>query len=145
MVVLAIHPSLARNGRRGQQAREHFRRRRRLAERGEGQLLCLFDVRRLRHWTPIHRRIVGERAIRDLGDDIAVIAHAKLAVGRDLAHPHGMQIPFLEDALDFRLASALDHHQHALLRFGEHDFVRRHTGLALRNERDVDVHAGAAA
>ena len=38
-----------------------------------------------------------------------------------------------------------DDEQHALLRFGEHDFVRRHAGLALRHERHVDLDAGAAA
>ena len=56
-----------------------------------------------------------------------------------------MQIPFLENALDLGFAAALDDHQHALLRFGEHDFVRRHARFALRNQRDVDLDARAAA
>ena len=34
-----------------------------------------------------------------------------------------------------RLAAALDDEQHALLRLGQHDLVRRHAGLALRHER----------
>ncbi len=56
-----------------------------------------------------------------------------------------MQIPFLEDAFDLRFASALGDQQHPFLRFGQHDFVRRHAGFALRHEGDVDLHAGAAA
>ena len=40
---------------------------------------------------------------------------------------------------------ALGDEQHPLLRFGQHDLVRRHAGLALRHERDVDLDAGAAA
>ena len=39
----------------------------------------------------------------------------------------------------------LTHEQHALLRFGQHDLVRRHAGLALRHVHDVDLDAGAAA
>ena len=35
--------------------------------------------------------------------------------------------------------------QHAFLRFAEHDFVRRHAGFALRNFREIDFDARAAA
>ena len=38
-----------------------------------------------------------------------------------------------------------DDEQHPLLRFGQHDLVRRHAGLALRDERHVDLDARAAA
>ena len=62
-----------------------------------------------------------------------------------VADLHGVQVPLLEDRLDLALAALLDHEQHALLRFGEHDLVGHHAGLALRHERHVDVHARAAA
>ena len=52
---------------------------------------------------------------------------------------------FSKIALDFRLAPLLDDEQHPLLRFRQHDFVRRHAGLALRHVHDVDLDAGAAA
>ena len=58
---------------------------------------------------------------------------------------HGVQVPLLEDRLDLGLAPGLDDHQHALLRLGEHDLVRRHAGLALRDVLDVDLDAHAAA
>ena len=48
-------------------------------------------------------------------------------------------------ALDLGFASPLDDEQHALLRFREHDLVRRHPGLPLRDVLDVDLDAGAAA
>ena len=37
------------------------------------------------------------------------------------------------------------HEQHALLTFGEHDFVSGHPGFALRNEIELDVETDAAA
>ena len=52
---------------------------------------------------------------------------------------------FSKIALDFGFASLLDDEQHALLRLGEHDLVRRHAGLALRDTCDVDLDARAAA
>ena len=62
-----------------------------------------------------------------------------------VADAHGVQVPLLEDPLDLGLASLLGDEQHPLLRLGQHDLVRRHAGLALRNQRDVDLDAGAAA
>ena len=43
------------------------------------------------------------------------------------------------------LVAFLHDDQHALLRFAEHNLVRRHAGFALRNFREIDLHAGAAA
>ena len=50
-------------------------------------------------------------------------------------------------AKHFVFAALFGHQQHALLRFREHDLVRRHAGLALRNvfQIDLDARAGAAA
>ena len=62
-----------------------------------------------------------------------------------VADVRGMEIPLVEDCFDLRLAPFLDDEQHALLRFGEHDLVRRHAGLALRDAADVDLDAAAAA
>ena len=93
----------------------------------------------------IDGRFVGERAIGDVDDQRAALAHAKLAAVGDHADLHGVQIPLLEDGLDLVLASGLDDHQHALLRLGEHDLVGRHAGLALRDVLDVDLDADAAA
>ena len=62
-----------------------------------------------------------------------MILDAKATIGRHLADVDGMQVPLVEDLLDFGLTPFLDDQQHALLRFGEHDFVRRHAGFALRD------------
>ena len=43
------------------------------------------------------------------------------------------------------LASSFGHKQHALLRFGEHDFGRRHPGFALRDESEIELDAGFGA
>src|SRR5260221_619694 len=43
------------------------------------------------------------------------------------------------------LAALFGDQEHALLRFAEHDFVRRHTGFTLGNFGEIDFDAGAAA
>jgi hypothetical protein len=54
--------------------------------------------------------------------------------------------PHFEKTLeDFVFAAFFGDQQHALLAFGEHDFVGGHAGFALRNEVEFDVEADAAA
>ena len=97
------------------------------------------------HRSVVDRSVIGERAGGNLGDDRAALANAHQAVIRDVADVRGMKIPLVENLLDLALTAALDDQQHPLLRFGEHDFVRRHAGLALRNVGHVDVDARSAA
>ena len=78
------------------------------------------------------------------GDSAVVLDPGDAAFG-DLADDHGVQSPLLENAEDFVLAALFRDEQHALLRFAEHDFVRRHAGFALRNFGEIDFDAGAAA
>ncbi len=101
-------------------------------------------LRRL-HRPSIHRGLVGQRGVRHVGDDNAAFLNPQPPVVRDLANLDRVQVPLLEHALHFRLAAALDDEQHALLRFRQHDLVRRHAGFPLRHARDVDFHADAAA
>ena len=86
------------------------------------------------HRSAVDRRFVGQRAVGNLGDDGSTFLHAQHAVVVTSPMCDGVQIPLVEDALDLCLASALDDEQHALLRFGQHDLVRRHARLALRHE-----------
>ena len=161
VVVLAVHPVLAADRGRAEEhqqrrgvvarlrasrclrlvSREPFRR----TQRVEIELLHLRQIRRRLHRAAIDRRIVGERAVRNVGDNRASILHTQAAIGRDLPDPRCVKIPFLENPLDLLLAPALDDEQHPLLRLGQHDLVRRHAALALWNERDVDLDACAAA
>jgi hypothetical protein len=71
--------------------------------------------------------------------------HAQQTVVGDVADVRGVEVPLLEDLLDLRLASPLHDHQHPFLRFGQHDLVSAHAGLALRNFAHVDLDAAAAA
>src|SRR2546426_354767 len=64
---------------------------------------------------PVNRRCISERRIRPLGDDGPVTLDPHQAVGRHLANPYGVQIPFLENALGLGFAAALDDQRHALL------------------------------
>src|ERR1035438_10295882 len=71
-----------------------------------------------------------------------MILHAELSVGRYFSDGDRVQPPFSEYLKHFLFASALGHQQHALLRFRQHDLVRGHAGLALRNILQVDFDAG---
>ena len=95
----------------------------------------------------VKRSLVGQLAVGDLGDGLAMVRHAELAVAGDGADLHGFQAPLAEDLEDLFFAALGGHQQHALLAFGEHDLIRRHAGFALGNavELDFDAHAAAAA
>ena len=70
---------------------------------------------------------------------------AQHAVVRHAAHFNGVESPFVEHVEDFAFAPAFGDQQHALLRFAEHHFVRRHVGFALRHARQVHFDSHAAA
>ena len=74
-----------------------------------------------------------------------MIFHAHQAAVGDLPDDHGVESPFLEDGEHFVFSAIFGDKQHALLRFAEHDFVGRHSRFALRNSREIDFDAGAAA
>ena len=93
----------------------------------------------------VKRGFVGQLAIGNLGDDLAVVLHAQQAVVGDSADGDGVQTPLLEDLENFVFAAFLGDEQHALLGFGEHHFVRRHAGFALRDQVEIDLDADSAA
>src|SRR4051812_46182315 len=82
--------------------------------------------------TVVDRRVIGERGVRDVGDEVAVLINAHAVLANHFADGHCIESPFFKDAEDFLLAPFLGHQQHALLRFAEHDLVCGHAGLALR-------------
>ncbi len=93
----------------------------------------------------VERRIVGQRGVGNFRDHFAVLQHAHRRLIDHAADGDGVESPLLEDAEDFVLAAFLGHQQHALLRLAQHDFVRRHAGLALRHEVELDLQSYAAA
>ena len=93
----------------------------------------------------VQRSFIGQLAIRDFRDHHAVILHPQHAIVGHAPDGHGVQAPLLEHFEDFVLASCVRHDQHALLRFGEHDFVRSHAGFTLRHQAEVDLDAGFGA
>ena len=74
-----------------------------------------------------------------------MVQHAQLVVSRDLAYFNRIEAPLFKHAENFRLASFLRHQQHALLRFAQHDFIRTHARLALRDaiKFNFDAHTSA--
>ena len=70
---------------------------------------------------------------------------AHQAVFGDAPDFHRVEAPLRKHGEHFLLAAALGHQQHALLRFAQHHFVRRHAGFALRHARELNLNAQAAA
>ena len=93
----------------------------------------------------VTRAFFGKRVRGNFGGDVAVVQDAQQAVFGDAADFDGVEAPFAEDGENFVLAAALGDQQHALLRFAEHHFVRRHAGFALRHARQINFDAHAAA
>ncbi len=114
-------------------------------QRGLVELVRGIEIGRAGDGTVVDGRLVDEGAIRNLGHDLAVVLDAQDPVVHHVADVRRVQIPLLEDRFDLGFAPLLDDEEHAFLRFGEHDFVRRHAGLALRHAADVDLDAAAAA
>ena len=73
-----------------------------------------------------------------------MLEHAHFGIIGDMADFHCVESPLLENTEDFFLTALLRHQQHALLRFTEHDFVRRHAGLALRHAIEFDFDSNMA-
>ena len=93
----------------------------------------------------VERRIVGERLVGNVGDELAVMADAQARLGLDGADDDRIEAPLCEDAQNFVFAAFFGDQQHALLAFGEHDLVSAHAGFALRHAVEFDVEAHAAA
>ena len=93
----------------------------------------------------VARPFFGQRVRGNFGGDAAMMQHAQHAIVGDAADFDGVESPFVEYVEDFALAAAFGDQQHALLRFAEHHFVRRHAGFALRHASKIDFDAHAAA
>src|SRR5580658_3699133 len=98
-----------------------------------------------RQRTFVHRSIIGESRVRNLGHDFAVLQHAQRVAGRYRAYLDCVESPFFEDAEDFTLTSFLRDEQHAFLRFAEHDLVGSHARFTLGHAVEFDFDADAAA
>ena len=106
----------------------------------EALLLTLGErngFKRLNELARVFRRFIRERAERDVANDLAVPTEREIAAIGGLSDDGGVQAPLFEDTLRFRFAAGLQHHEHALLAFAQHEFVRRHALLARRNSIEI--------
>ena len=116
-----VRRSLERDGRRGRQ-----------------------DPRK-RERAAIERSRFDERRDLEIGDDGAFPEKAHARLPAHDADRLDVDAPFAEDGGDLGFPPLVDDEDHPLLRFGEHQLVRRHPGLAHRNLREVELHPDAAA
>ena len=105
----------------------------------------IFEVCGPLHRPLIHRRLGRNRLDRNGRHFVAVPEDAHESVAGHFAHHGRVEVPLLEHAHHVVFAAALGHDQHALLRFAEHDLVRRHAALAHRHAIEDEAHARAGA
>src|SRR5690348_2168536 len=144
VVVLLEDPALRGDGGRSEQAAEIFVQ----VRTGRSE----FDERRggfLRFRRSdsaiVTRAFLGDGVRGDFRNDAAIFEHTQKAIARDAADLDGVEAPFAEHLEDFAFAAELGDKEHALLRFAEHDFVGRHARFTLRDAREFDFDARAAA
>ena len=95
-------------------------------------------ARRLCTFGPTRRAVIdggllGQRAVRDIGHDPAILLYAEMTVIGHATDDHGVKLPLLEYIDHLALAPGCCDYEHALLRLGEHYLVGGHAGFALRN------------
>src|SRR6266853_960480 len=144
-VVLLGDPTFGGDGGRRQQLHEIRGEIR--AFGGKGKPICcrLIPRRRRGDGAIVDGSFFGEGMRGNFRSDATIVVDAGDAAFGDLADDDSVEAPLLENRKDFVLAAFFGDEEHALLRFAEHDFVRRHAGFALGNFGEIDFDAGAAA
>ena len=143
MVILAVDPFLRGHARRGE---DLLQRRRQIARLGQvGKLLELVLPRRTLARAIVEGGVVGERPDGEIADHGAAGLEHQLARVGHAADDGIREVPLVADGDHLRLAALLRDEQHALLRLGEHDLVRRHAGLAARHCVEIELEAAAGA
>ena len=115
VIVLLIDPVLAGNigaGQKGQELlAENLGRRRWVGHIEPGGLV---EIGWLFGWSVVLQAL-GQIIGREIGKELAALAHHHAPRVGHLADDRGVQVPFLEYRHGLGLAAPLDHHQHALL------------------------------
>ncbi len=147
-VVLVGHPRLRAQVRRGghrQQGRAQlvpgartWQRRRVVQPQG-------VEVRRPAHRTVVDGPVVGERAGRDVDDDLTVPADDEAPTVGDHADPGSQHTPAFGEREHRGQHIRGDDREHPLLGLAREDLVRRHRRLAQRDAIEVDRHPAGAA
>ncbi len=93
----------------------------------------------------VERGLVGQRTGGDFDRRPVADFYPHHAVVVDHADPRAGQVPLVEDRLHLGLAALLGDDEHAFLRLGQENLVRRHARFALGDEVQVDLDPAAAA
>jgi len=83
---------------------------------------------RVHVWPIIERRLVAQFFDRQIGHDLAAVAHDEPLGRRGRPDHRKIEAPFPEDRLGLALFLRPEHHEHALLAFGQHHLVSAHAG-----------------
>ena len=103
------------------------------------------QISRLLRRALINGRFIGDLLRGDVRDNLAAVADDHVAGVRDDADLGPREVPLVKNAFHFLFATLVDHDEHALLRFREHDLVAGHVRRALRHLVQFDLDARARA
>ena len=92
----------------------------------------------------VFRGFVAQFLDRQIGNFLALPDDAEAQVVGGFAADGEVELPLPENGLGLLLLGRLQHHQHALLAFGEHHLVGRHVIFALRHAVEVEANAEIA-
>ena len=111
---------------------------RRVGERGEGRGTLrpqTSDRVVLTGFGRVDGAVVDQALARNCDDDLLPPFRPVHPVARHATDRRGREVPFLGNRLHLRNPVGRRDDQHALLRFGQQDLVRRHARLARGHER----------
>ena len=144
-IVLVVDPTLAANVRTREQAFQIFAEFRFFAELNVFRHFAWHRRLPTLQRPLIHRSIICEGGIRDLGNNLAVLQHPHAVFADNAPDLDRVESPFAENFVNFFLAAFLRDQQHALLRFAQQDFISAHPSFALRDAIHFDFNANIAA
>ncbi len=92
----------------------------------------------------VERGLVAELLDGEIRLDLAAVFHDEAQRVGGPAHDREIELPLAEHGLGLGLFRGVEHHEHALLAFGQHHLIGRHAGLAGRHMVEVEFDAEVA-
>ena len=145
VVVLAINPVLGGDGVVGKQSFKVAHRVAGVGDAVEPESANGRHVSRLAGLAVVHRSFVSQLLGGHIHDHLAPVTNDHATRVGHHADLGPRQIPLVENRLHLGFTPLVDHDEHALLGFGEHDLVAGHVRSPLRDlvQLDLDARSGA--
>ncbi|CAI8301747.1 MAG: Uncharacterised protein [Flavobacteriia bacterium] len=145
-VVLLVDPLLGCDVGKGHHSAAHLLKILGHRHRGDIELLIFLVVCRGVEFSVIDWGASSEHQTfsRNLSDEFTMPEILDLSIVLHLADRNTMNVPLVENGLDFLFFSLLDHGQHPFLRLAQKDLPGLHIGLPHRHLVQMDLHSHSA-